>query len=304
MSESEIVRNESEKIADVIEKKKKGDLMDLSSDFFTLIPHDFGFRHMSQFVIKDQKTLKDKLELLQSLDDIVIANKLLEKGEDSEKSEIDANYENLKCKIIPMTEEEKDYKIVNDYLMNSHASTHHFKLKLEKAYRVEREGEKEKFTKTIPNRTLLWHGSRLTNFVGILSQGLRIAPPEAPVTGYMFGKGVYFADMVSKSAQYCYHSTSDNTGLLLLCDVALGNCNDKLYADYNANQLPADKHSTKGCGRTAPDESSTITFDGMKIPLGKGANSSVPNGSLMYNEFIVYDISQIRMKYLLKVKFA
>ena len=41
-----------------------------------------------------------------------------------------------------------------------------------------------------PNgRQLLWHGSRLTNFVGILSQGLRIAPPEAPVTGYMFGKG-------------------------------------------------------------------------------------------------------------------
>ena len=32
---------------------------------------------------------------------------------------------------------------------------------------------------------LLWHGSRLTNWCGILSQGLRIAPPEAPVTGYM-----------------------------------------------------------------------------------------------------------------------
>ena len=34
-------------------------------------------------------------------------------------------------------------------------------------------------------RILLWHGSRLTNYVGILNQGLRIAPPEAPVTGYM-----------------------------------------------------------------------------------------------------------------------
>jgi hypothetical protein len=32
-------------------------------------------------------------------------------------------------------------------------------------------------------------GSRLTNFVGILSQGLRIAPPEAPKSGYRFGKG-------------------------------------------------------------------------------------------------------------------
>ncbi len=34
--------------------------------------------------------------------------------------------------------------------------------------------------------------------VGILSKGLLIAPPEAPVTGYMFGKGLYFADMVTK----------------------------------------------------------------------------------------------------------
>ncbi len=34
-------------------------------------------------------------------------------------------------------------------------------------------------------RMLLWHGSRLSNWVGILSQGLRVAPPEAPVTGYM-----------------------------------------------------------------------------------------------------------------------
>ncbi|CAH1450051.1 unnamed protein product [Lactuca virosa] len=51
---------------------------------------------------------------------------------------------------------------------------------------------------------LLWHGYRLTNYVGILSQGLRIAPPEAPTTVYMFGKGIYFAVLVRKSAQYCF----------------------------------------------------------------------------------------------------
>ena len=60
----------------------------------------------------------------------------------------------------------------------------------------------------------------LTHFS--LMQGLRIAPPEAPVTGYMFGKGVYFADMVSKSANYCRTSSADNIGLMLLCEVALG----------------------------------------------------------------------------------
>lgn len=51
--------------------------------------------------------------------------------------------------------------------------------------------------------------------------GLRIAPPEAPATGYMFGKGVYFADMFSKSANYCYASRAATTGVLLLCEVVL-----------------------------------------------------------------------------------
>jgi hypothetical protein len=41
-------------------------------------------------------------------------------------------------------------------------------------------------------------GGGLAVQVGILSKGLLIAPPEAPVTGYMFGKGLYFADVVTK----------------------------------------------------------------------------------------------------------
>lgn len=52
--------------------------------------------------------------------------------------------------------------------------------------------------------------------------GLRIAPPEAPVTGYMFGKGIYFADMVSKSANYCCTNKVHPVGIMLLCEVALG----------------------------------------------------------------------------------
>lgn len=42
-------------------------------------------------------------------------------------------------------------------------------------------------------------------------------------TGYMFGKGIYFADMVSKSANYCHTTPSNSTGLILLGEVALGN---------------------------------------------------------------------------------
>ena len=75
------------------------------------------------------------------------------------------------------------------------------------------------------------HGSRLSNWVGIISQGLRIAPPEAPATGYMFGKGVYFANMVSKSANYCFTNPSDNIGVLMLCEVALGDTYNCLHSE-------------------------------------------------------------------------
>ena len=67
---------------------------------------------------------------------------------------------------------------------------------------------------------LLWHGSRITNFVGILSQGLRIAPPEAPVSGYLFGKGIYLADMAEKSINYC-RSHGSQKALILLIQVFL-----------------------------------------------------------------------------------
>jgi len=128
---------------------------------------------------------------------------------------------------------------------------------------------------------LLWHGSRLTNFVGILSQGLRIAPPEAPVTGYMFGKGVYFADMVTKSANYCFTNKNSNIGLMLLCEVAMGDMNEKYYADYYANLLPEGKNSTKGCGKTAPKEGEML--GDVLVPCGEGISTGIDSTSLLYN---------------------
>lgn len=37
--------------------------------------------------------------------------------------------------------------------------------------------------------------------MSILRNGVRIAPPEAPLTGAMFGKGIYMADCASKGRE-------------------------------------------------------------------------------------------------------
>ena len=120
----------------------------------------------------------------------------------------------------------------------------------------------------------------------------------------MFGKGVYFADMCSKSANYCCTSYHNPTGILLLCEVALGNMNEKLHSDYYAGNLPPGKNSTKGVGRTFPDPKNQIKLDdGAIIPMGPGISENIPGSHLQYNEFIVYDVSQIKIRFLLRTKF-
>ena len=59
----------------------------------------------------------------------------------------------------------------------------------------------------------------LTHFQGLL----REPPEEVEKIGDTFGNGVYFADMMSKSAYYSLIGMGNKgQALLLLCDVALG----------------------------------------------------------------------------------
>ncbi|PVD21135.1 hypothetical protein C0Q70_19301 [Pomacea canaliculata] len=257
-------------------------LTEACSNFYTRIPHDFG-QVKSPVVIKTPQAVKEKLQLLEALEDIEYAIKMLKTGDKSENP-VDRHYHALTCGLCLL--ENTILIVAVEQLLPTVSE-----LDLE----------------SVQCQMLLWHGSRLTNWAGILGQGLRIAPPEAPVTGYMFGKGVYFADMSSKSANYCFASKQKNIGLMLLCDVSLGSMNDKFAADYYADKLPKGKHSVRGCGSVGPDPSTYKNLpDGVVVPVGKGVNTGAKNPSgftLNYNEYIVYDTRQICMRYLLKVQF-
>ncbi|KAJ3348914.1 Poly [ADP-ribose] polymerase 2 [Entophlyctis luteolus] len=279
-------------------------LKELSGDFYTVIPHNFG-RNVPQ-VINSVQLLNQKLKMVEALGDIQITTTLLKQKVDSETNPIDSKFNSLNIGMKPVDKKSDTFKLVETYTANTHGQTHnHYKLKVEDVFELEKEDSYEKKGTKLHNKKLLWHGSRITNFVGILSQGLRIAPPEAPVTGYMFGKGVYFADMVSKSANYCFTTRSNPTGLLLLCEVALGDENALVNSDYHADEsMKANgKHSTWGMGRTVPNPKEFVTLpNGVVVPCGKAVTSK-DSLTLQYNEFICYDLSQIRLKYLVKMKF-
>ena len=247
-------------------------VQDLSNSYYSTIPHIFG--RCRPPVIDESRLLKQEIEMLESLSDMSIARDIMKGpagGEDDEEElphPLDRQFQGLQLdEMTPLDHASAEFKQLEDYLLKSRGKTHFFVYTVQEIFRIERAGERQRFaaspyaaattttTDGRSDRRLLWHGSRVTNFGGILSQGLRIAPPEAPASGYMFGKGAYLADMSSKSANYCASAESDQTGLLLLCEAELGRPMLELKdADYKAGQRAADegRWSTWGQGTTVP----------------------------------------------------
>lgn len=279
--------------------------IDATNRFYTLIPHNFGVQ--SPPVLNNVDLVEKHRQILDSLLEIECAYSMLQaESKEENVNPLDKHYEQLKTKLEPIDKNSEEYKILEKYVRNTHAESHKmYKLEIFNIFKVARQSENRRYKpfKKLENRKLLWHGSRLTNFAGILSHGLKIAPPEAPVTGYMFGKGIYFADMVSKSANYCCTTTHDSTGLMLLSEVALGNMLECTSAKY-ITKLPSNKHSTLGRGRTMPDpKDSYKREDGVEIPLGKPITDTNIKTSLLYNEYIVYDVAQVNIQYLFHMNF-
>jgi hypothetical protein len=77
---------------------------------------------------------------------------------------------------------------------------------------------------------------------------------------------------------------------------------ERTQAEY-VKKLPEDKHSTKGIGRIEPDPKSSKTLEGIEVPIGKGVASEKISSALPYNKYIVYDVAQVNVKYLLRVDF-
>jgi len=286
----------------------------LTNKYYTVIPHSFGGRLPP--VINNTKRLHREIELVEALKQMAITNRILKKR-NRRKNPIDVHYEALHCDIKPLSHYLPEYEQIRQALQGTHAATHNrYSLDIKTIFEVDRSGSKFRHLpfrdafggSTDGNCKLLWHGSRLSNFVGILSQGLRIAPPEAPATGYMFGKGIYFADCSSKAANYVHATESNPYGMLILCEVALGNLYKVNKAKY-MEQAPDAYHSTQGVGKTVPQkgEQHVADVDGYELALGPLVSNEdqevQDNGSLLYNEYIVYDIGQVRIKYVVLVRY-
>ncbi len=152
-------------------------------------------------MIADQESLQRKYDLLETLGDIVVAQNIIKvnEGEQGNSDEVphplDVSYRSLKNKLTPVAKGSDEWKWIETYTKNTEG---HRKVEILDAFRMDREGELERFNKnkTMKNRKLLWHGTKVAVMVAILRGGLRIMPHA----GGRVGRGLYFASENAKSA--------------------------------------------------------------------------------------------------------
>ena len=306
-------------LADVIDNKnisnKSKEIYELSSKYYTLIPHNFGMYHMSNFTINSLDKVQKEYDLLDSIKNIKVVSGVLHSNQlnlnnstDNDKISLKEKLDEFIYTIKYIPKDDLKYSIIEQYLLNSNELKNTSKIKLNEIYEVEEKNiDINKNIETIKNnnKKLLWYGVGIQNFVNILKNGLKLPSPKAPVFSYMFGKGIYFSDIAIKSF-YNSHP-QNNIGLMLLCEVDLGNIEERFKADIKLPQtMGKDKNSVKVLGTNYPDENSNyIDQNGVIIPTGKILSNKDENQKTYFdfNEYIVYNLDQIKIKYITKVQF-
>ncbi|XP_018419898.1 PREDICTED: poly [ADP-ribose] polymerase 3 isoform X2 [Nanorana parkeri] len=290
-------------------KGKKPELSDLSSRFYTIIPHNFG--RQTPPIIDSQEVLQAKKDMLLVLADIELAQTLqadkVKQEQDCKLEEVphplDVDYQLLKCELDLLDAKCEEYKVIDKYVQNTGPT--YRKLKILNVWRVDRDMEEERLKehKDIENRRLLWHGTQVAVVAAILKSGLRIMPHS----GGRVGRGIYFASENSKSAGYV-GCTSKSLGIMFLNEVALGQEYHITRDDSSLKKAPAGYDSVVARGITEPDPKMDhkLMLDGRKIIVPQGPPKPTPkfkDSHFSQSEYLVYKESQARMRYLLLLQF-
>ncbi len=260
-------------------KAGRKQLEDGSGEFYSAIPHRLGRTRdaIKAAVIDSLVLFNQKQETLQLMKDMLTVNG--EHGSVLFDASIDSQYRALGCELVLLPPHGAAYEELAGHVVKSQVS--HKNVKVVNVFTLKRPAEHAAFRTDIGNEQLLFHGSRITNWVGILSRGMLMPKIVVSLGGNRtdagwLGNGLYFADAACASA---FYTTAGKklTRFLAVARVALGEVKDYTKITYGLNAPPPGYHSTHGVRRS---------------PTVKSAFDD--------NEYVVYDPRQQRLEYLVE----
>ena len=161
------------------------DIIDLSEEFYHLIPL-FGYQFERLSPLLSREDLRDKMELIFNLIHFEFAFELLLGAQfrAQEVNPADYMYRCLNSHLQLLERNEEESQLILQYIHN----TGHKPI-VKNIFRVNRNGEENTFNaKNVGNNWLLWHGTKVTNVLSILANGLQKSPLGAKISGHLFGK--------------------------------------------------------------------------------------------------------------------
>ncbi|RUS77622.1 hypothetical protein EGW08_014622, partial [Elysia chlorotica] len=265
------------KISSALETSQSDeDIQNTIREFYNTLNHKN--ESLESVKIQWKKWLTKKRDLCQLVKDMVSVGEMTNY---ESQAVVEAKYAALRCRITALSGTQREE--VQNLVLSSICDGS--KLSVLNVFEVWRQVEDVDFRHDLKPTKLLFHSSRVENFVGILSRGLLL--PKVIVDDYggtrsdagMLGSGIYFASASSTSVKYSAPSNTKGTRLLLISEVALGATKDYTEHDTSLISAPDGYDSTHGVGRRQDNES-LFEFD----------------------EYVVYKTNQQRMRYL--VEFA
>ncbi|XP_076603579.1 protein mono-ADP-ribosyltransferase PARP4 [Chaetodon auriga] len=250
-----------------LKEKKDAEVVPLLLEVYTLLPHrEFN-------LTPSARVISQKLDLCQLIRDILNVSEMTLR---SPVPSCVGKYRALRCSIDTVPPSSSEFQVVTALLQDS-------KVQVQQVLRVNRVVELQNFKSDLGNIKTLLHSSSPSNYVGILSRGLllpRVAVEHHGIERTDFGhlgSGIYFSDAVGTSLKYSRPSVTDGSRLLLVCDVALGQCRDVLKRDPTLSRAPKGHHSIHGVRHT-----------------------SYTSSEFEDDEYVVYSPDQVKLKYVVQ----
>lgn len=276
-------------------------ILDLSEKFYRLVPL-YGYSYERMALLSTQNEIEHQMNVIHDLMHIELSGEML-LGAQHRSKEINPSdylYRCLGCQLDLLEENGLEAQLILQYI---HNSCGYLKPKVESIFRVFREGEST-YVKELPHHMMLWHGTKVSNILGILKRGLQLSPLGVLHTGSAFGKGIYFADMFQKSYDYC-SANGSRSYYMLLCEVALGN-----IVRINAHtDSPNEADSIKVLGTQQPSPPYSISWQGCTWPVGPSVNHWEEDSRneqfpsyWPFSEYVVFKPSQVCIRYLVQLK--
>ena len=262
-------------------KGTKAKFQDLSGDFYTAVPHRIGRTRdaIDAAIIDTIGEISQKQETLQLMKDMLAVNG--EGGSVLFDDQVDQQYTALGTELVAVENGSGEFKEWEDYVLKSQVKSKN--IKVERIFKVKRSSEWDTFDTSVGNDKMLYHGSRIQNWVGLLTRGI-LMPKIAVSMGVnrtdagWLGNGIYFGDAACTSAFYTT-AGKKKTRFMAINRVGLGKAKEFTKITYGINAPPEGFDSCHG------------------LRSKKGVTSQFAD-----DEYVIYRQNQQRMEYLVEFK--